>query len=634
MQLRLMPTAMLLLGPYPAYAAGNAAPLDTVIVTATRTAQTVDETLAAVTVITRQDIERQQAQSVQDVLRGTPGLSIANNGGLGKQTSFFLRGTSSSQVLVMIDGVKVGSATTGMAAFQDYPIDQIERIEIVRGPRSSLYGSEAIGGVIQIFTRKGGGALTPSFSVGGGSYNTFKTSAGVSGGGERGWFNANVSGMNSSGFNACNGKPGPDAAGCFTIEPDKDSYNNKSGTLRGGYRFGSLGEVDLHWLRSEGRIHSDGFPNEAKSIQQVYGGRLLIKPVDTLRLSLAAGRSQDNSDNLNNGVFSSRINTERDTVSLQSDLSIAAHHLLTAGFDYQNDRVDSSERYSATSRDNKGLFTQYQGALGAHDVQASVRHDKNQQFGGNTTGGAAWGYAISRDLRLTASYGTAFKAPTFNDLYWPYSKNVYPLSTYIIQGNAEISPEKSKTVELGLQYKLAPGARVSLSVYETKVRDLINWTTTVTAPNEYTLMPNNIDQARIRGLEAILDARFGVWDLRTNITLLDPASRMAGANNGNVLPRRAEQTLRLDLDRGFGQYRVGTTLFAEGKRFDDPANTRTMGGYATLDLRVERVLAKNWLVQARVANLFDKRYETVSYYNQAGRNFFITFRYQPGKSPT
>ncbi|MBT8419526.1 MAG: TonB-dependent receptor plug domain-containing protein, partial [Gammaproteobacteria bacterium] len=158
-----------------------------VIVTATRTAQTADETLASVTVITRQDIERQQAQSVQDALRGVPGIGIGNNGGLGKNTSMYLRGTNSSHVLVLIDGVKVGSATLGTTAFQHIPIEQIERIEVVRGPRSSLYGSEAIGGVIQIFTRKGGGKLKPFFSAGYGNHQTYRASGGVSGGGERGW---------------------------------------------------------------------------------------------------------------------------------------------------------------------------------------------------------------------------------------------------------------------------------------------------------------------------------------------------------------------------------------------------------------------------------------------------------------
>ena len=166
--------------------------LPDIVVTATRTAQSADATLASVSIITRQDIERLQAQSLPDVLRGVAGLTLSNNGGAGKATSVFLRGTNADHVLVLVDGIKVGSATLGTASFQDIPVQQIERIEIVRGPRASLYGSEAIGGVIQIFTRKGGGALTPSFSATAGSYGTVNGALGLSGGGEQGWFNAKL----------------------------------------------------------------------------------------------------------------------------------------------------------------------------------------------------------------------------------------------------------------------------------------------------------------------------------------------------------------------------------------------------------------------------------------------------------
>ena len=214
--------AALLLSTTPTVFAGNTA--EPIIVTATRTAETANASLASVTVISRKDIERQQARSMQDLLRGVPGLGVVNNGGPGKNTSIFMRGTNADHVLVMIDGIKVGSATTGTTAFQNIPIDQIERVEIVRGPRSSLYGSEAIGGVIQIFTRKGSGGsgFKPSFSFGGGSYGTTNGSVGLSGNSKQGWFNLSGSEIRSNGFNACNGKPSPGGAGCFTNEPDKD----------------------------------------------------------------------------------------------------------------------------------------------------------------------------------------------------------------------------------------------------------------------------------------------------------------------------------------------------------------------------------------------------------------------------
>ncbi|HHL45207.1 MAG TPA: TonB-dependent vitamin B12 receptor [Gammaproteobacteria bacterium] len=580
------------------------------VVTATRTAETADETLASVTVITRRDIERQQARSIQDVLRGVPGISIANNGGPGKNTSLFLRGTESDHVLVLIDGVKTGSATSGTTPFQYIPIDQVERIEIVRGPRSSLYGSEAIGGVIQIFTRKGGGVFKPSFSVGGGSYNTYNASAGISGGGDRGWFNVNVSTVDTAGFNACNGKPLPDGAGCFTTEPDKDGYNNLSGSLRGGYRFENGIEVDAYALRSENDTDYDGsFVNESDAVEQILGVTFRYSLLDSWRLALTGGRSQDDSKNYKDGLFKSRFNTERDTVSLQNDITVAKDHLLTLGADYQDDRIDSTTPYAVTSRNNKGLFFQYLGMIGAHEIQASLREDDNEQFDKRTTGGLAWGYPLSGKLRLTASYGTAFKAPTFNELYWPG------------YGNPDLRPEESRSLEVGLK-GTSRGSNWSFNIYETHVDDLI-------AYDAATFAPGNVDEVYIRGLEAAVTAQVAGWTLATNLTLLKPENRSAGSNKGNILPRRAEQSLRFDADRSFGRYSLGATFLAEGRRYDELANTRRLDSYATVDLRAGYRVSERWLLQGRIENLFDEQYETAAFYNQPDRSLFVTVRYQP-----
>ncbi|MDX2424946.1 MAG: TonB-dependent vitamin B12 receptor [Cycloclasticus sp.] len=584
-------------------------PLD-IIVTASRTAETTDDTLAAVTVITRDDIERLQAQSVQSVLQGIAGINITNNGGPGKATSVFLRGTESDHVLVLIDGIKVGSATLGTTAFQHIPIEQIERIEIVRGPLSSLYGSEAIGGVIQIFTRKGGGETKPFFSIGAGRYDTYNASVGVSGGGERGWFSLSASGLDTNGFNACNGKPYPGGAGCFTIEPDEDGYNNLSGSLRVGYRFESGIEIDAHALQTTGEIEFDGgFVNESESLQQILGVSVRFSPLDIWQISLVAGSSQDESDNFKDGTFQSRFETERNTASFQNDFSIMDDHLLTLGFDYQKDRVDGTTNYSVTSRDNTGVFTQYLATIGNQDLQLSLRQDDNEQFGHHTTGNVAWGYKLHNGLRLNASYGTAFKAPTFNELYYPG------------YGNANLEPEESRSIEFGLSGKTGWGSWSS-NIYETLIDDLIAYDSSISAPG-------NIDQARIRGLEVILSTQFKSWNLTTNFTLLDPENDSNGTNQGNVLPRRAEQSMRIDASHKVGKTTLGSTLIAEGRRYDDLANTRELSGYATVDLRAEYVFAKDWLLQARIENLFDKDYETAAFFNQPGRGLYMTLRYQP-----
>jgi vitamin B12 transporter len=601
--------------------ADDAVELAPIVVTATRTARTADETLAPVTVIDRAAIERMQARSVPDALRGVPGLAVASNGGRGQQTSVFLRGTNSSHVLVLIDGVKVGSPTTGGAPFQDYPIDQVERIEVVRGPRSSLYGSEAIGGVIQIFTRRGGGPLAPRLTVGGGSEGTVNGAFGLSGGGDRGWVDASAGFEATDGFDACRGEPF--VGGCFVREPDRDRYRNDAGHLRAGYRFDGGAEVDLHWLRSETDTHFDGIPssgNELGTVQQVAGAALSLFPTPSWKLALSAGRSRDEGEYRYDGVFLNRIDTERDTVSVQSDVFVAEQHGLTLGLDHQQDRVDATEDYTEDSRRNTGAFGQYQGTFGAHDLRASLRHDDNEQFGGHTTGDGAWGYTLANGLRLTASYGTAFKTPTFNDLYYPFVDYGFGFG---YSGNPDLEPERSRSVEVGVGGPWRSGSW-SLNLYQTDLDDLIAIDTS--APIS---MPVNVAEARIRGLEAVANARIAAWDLGASLTLLDPENRSDGPSHGNRLPRRPEQTLSLDLDRDLGRYRLGASLLLVGRRFDDLANDVRLDAYTLVDLRAEYRFSDSLTLQGRIENLLDEEYETAAYYNQPGRSFYLTLRYQP-----
>jgi vitamin B12 transporter len=606
-----MPAALLLAGPPllgPTLTqAEEATEIDPVVVTATRTARTVNASLASVSVIDRADIERLQARSVPDLLRGVQGLQVSNSGGAGKVTELYLRGTSADHVLVLIDGVKIGSATTGTTAWQDLPIDRIERIEVVRGPRSSLYGSEAIGGVIQIFTRKGGGALKPSLSLGGGSYRSANASADLSGGGDQGWWNVGLGYADTQGFNACDGTPL--GAGCFTFEPDRDGYRNLSGSARGGYRFGDRGELDLFWLGTNAQSRFDGdFVNDTKTEQQVLGANGQFSPLDPWNLTLALGQSRDDSDNRLNGGFVTRFDTTRDTGSLQSDLTLGAGRILTLGLDYQEDRIESTEDYAEDARRNVGVFGEAQTSFRGHDLSASLRQDDNQQFGTHATGSAAWGTTLASGLRLLATYGTAFKAPTFNELYFPFF------------GNPDLVPEQSRSAELGAAGGVGP-LLWSVNAYQTDVDDLIAF-----GP---AFIPENIDRARIRGLELGLSGRVADWSLNANLTLLDPINKSQGPDDGNLLPRRAEQSARLDLDRSLGRWGLGGSLIGVGRRFDDTANTLTLDPYITVDLRAEYAFTKDWRLQGRLENLLDADYETAAYYNQPGRGLYVTLRYEP-----
>jgi vitamin B12 transporter len=582
-----------------AFAAGEPIyQLDEIVVTATRTAQPSQATLAATTTLTRADIERLQPHSFQDLLTGLAGVDLANNGGLGQATSLFLRGADADHVVVLIDGVKIGSATTGVTAFQDLPMAAIERIEIVRGPLSSLYGSEAIGGVIHIFTRKGGGATTPRFSVGAGRYGTRQLRAGVSGGGQDAWYDLGLAHVESDGFSASKG-----------AETDADASRNTSINLRAGRRLASGTQLDAHLLHARGKTDYDGsYSNEIEVAQLVAGASLehRFNPAWLSRISL--GQSRDEADNFHNGAYMSRFDTRRDSLTWQNDLDLGPRRHLTLGIDHLRDTVDSSTAYTVDSRRDTGVFAQWMAGAGVHDFKLSLRRDDNSQFGHASTGNAAWGMNLGGGLRSRVAYGTGFKAPSFNELYYPGF------------GNADLEPERARSLEAGLSGRL-PGGRWSANLYETHVDDLIGFDA------QYT--PVNINSARLRGLEFDSTTRFGVWDARLNLTWQDPENRGVDANRGNLLPRRAKHSGRLDLDRDLGAWRVGGSLVGIGSRYDNLANSVRLDGYALVDLRAETRIDKDWLFQGRIENLFDAEYETAATYNQPGRGLYLTLNYQP-----
>jgi vitamin B12 transporter len=587
--------------------------LDRAIVTANRMPIAVRDVIAAVEVIDRDDIEASQARSLPDLLRGRAGISIGNQGGLGKLTTLFLRGSESDHVLVLVDGVRIGSATSGLASFQDLPLELIERVEIVRGPRSSLYGSEAIGGVIQVFTRRDAGRPAPRLAIGVGSQESYEASAGIGGRIGRGWFGADYSRTQSRGIDSCRGFFNPATfagGGCFDNEPDRDGYQRDSISLRGGLQLAPAWTLDAQLLRAEADNEYDGsFVNRSEILQQVVGADLAWRVSPSANLRLGAGRNTDASDNFNDANFAGRFDTDRDTASLQGDFSPAAGHRLSAGFDWLRDSVSSTTRYVQARRGNRALFAQYHGDLGPLDLQASARQDDNDQFGRHATGNIAAGFDLARGWRLSLGAGTAFKAPTFNELYYPFGF-----------GNPGLQPEHARSLEAGLAWKAASG-EVRLDAFRTAVDDLIAYDST-------SRRPENIERARLAGMELSASARIAGWESRGSLGLVDAENRSA-AHDGRQLPRRARTSARLDLDRGFGVLRLGMTAVAEGARHDDLANARRLGGYATLDLRAEYRISSDWRVQARLGNALDRDYETVEYYNQPGRTWFMTFRYAP-----
>jgi vitamin B12 transporter len=592
---------LIILNPSPSHAEEPPPELPEIIVTATRTAQTTDESLASVTVITRQDIEHSQALTLPEILRGTLGLDIVSSGGLGKATSVFMRGTESDHILVLIDGIKISSATLGTAPLQHLPLAQIERIEIVRGPRSSVYGSEAIGGVIQIFTRKGQGTQA---SAGVGSDGSYTVTTSTSGG-SKAWYSIHVSHLHTQGFDDCQGNLN---GGCFTIEPDKDSYHNTAMSARLGYSIENKAHIEAQILHDQGNTEYDStFDNEADFAQQVLNLKTDIDINPRWRTTINVGDYRDKLDNNSKqNLLSTYFDTHRTMLSWQNNLVLMDDHSLIIGYDDHNEDVDSSVAYQMNSRDNQGLFTQYQTQLKNVDVIVGLRLDDNEQFGHYRTGHVSLGYTLTPALRLITSYGTAFKAPTFNELYFP------SLGGFPAFGNPTLRPEESQSIEVGLTGTQAHYAWTT-SLYHTRIEQLIGG-----------LPAENIDNATIVGLEGSFTWHHSRWEGGSQFSWLRPEDDATDL----LLPRRAQKTLQAHITYHLGQLRLGMNSILQSHRFEDKNNVRRLGGYTVVDLTGEYQLNRHWKIATRIGNVLNREYHTVDFYNNAGRIVFINLDYQ------
>ena len=579
--------------------AQSGATLGEVVVTATRSSQPSSETLAATTVIDRAQIEDSSSESLQGLLeQRVPGLQMTQNGGYGKSTGLFLRGTNSDHVLLMIDGVKQNSATTGAPAVQHLPLSQIERIEVVRGPRSSLYGSEAVGGVIQIFTRKGEAGLQPHAKVGYGTHNTRRYSAGVSGGAGGTTFSANLSRFATDGIDSQEG-----------IEPDDDGYHNDSASLSLGQELWGGGHAELSLLRAEGTNEFDGsFQNETDFVQQSAQARF-EQPVSVYwDTTLRVGESRDETDNFLDGDKRSFFDTRRIEGSWKNRVFPSSRQEVVLGVDYREDRVDSSTDYAEDSRVNWAGYGRWSWRGEAFQAQMGLRYDDNEAYSDHTTGDVSLGYRPTEGLRVTASYGTAFKAPTFNDLYFPGF------------GNSDLKAETSRSTELGLLGETEWGSW-QIRAFRTRIEDLIQ---NVDTNNDgFVDSPVNVEEADIRGLELSTKVRRNGWRIQPSLTFQD----LENADTGNQLRRRAEQTFKLNLQRRWDRWTLGGDILAKSERYDDADNTERLGGYGLLNLRAAYRLTDRWQLRVKGKNVLDKQYRTAARYNSLGRTVFASVSY-------
>ena len=584
--------------------------LPDMVVTATRMPMAKSHLDSAITVFTRDDIARLNINTLPELLRAAPGLHVVENGGYGKNASVFLRGTNSDHVLVLIDGIRAGSVTLGTTAFQFVPIDQIERVEIIRGPQSSKYGSEAIGGVIQIFTRQGSReGKTPHLELetGAGSYDTYRVAGTVSGKQQSVNYTLSSSFIDSQGFNARQALPGP----WGFDQPDRDGYRNAALNARLGYTLSPATQFEGFFLRAQGRTEFDGtFQDKTEFVQQNVGFHLSSQFLDSWRSMLQFGQNRDDGDNfMPDGSWINRFNNTRWNVSWLNELQIAENHQLTLGADYRLDEIDSNERYIETTRYDVGVFAEWHGAIANdHRVNASLRWDNNEAFGDAVTGGLGWRYAWFEGLSLLANFGSAFKAPSFNWLYFPGF------------GNPALGPEYSLSVEAGVLGEYGWG-NWELRAYHTKIDDLI---AAVMDPVTFMFNAQNIGRAQIQGIEAILTTEWQDWRLQWSGSLMNPKALDSGAR----LPRRPERSLSFDLSRSFGRFDTGVLVLAQSDRYDDPRNQVRVQGFVTLDWRAAYHFNDQWEIRAKLANLLDEDYQTAATFPSAGRNFFFSVHYR------
>ncbi len=592
--------------------------LGEVTVTATRLKQPLNQSLSSATVITEQDIRYSQAPDLPTILRSVAGVETDPSGGMGKTTGVFLRGTDSTHVLVLIDGVRVNSATSGTTAVEQLMLDQIERIEVVRGNVSSLYGSEAIGGIIQIFTKRGHGTPAANISVGFGNQGTRRLAAGFGGAANGTDFSVQLSSFKTDGVSALN------PALALNANPDPDGYHNNSLSANVGHAFSADNRVTASLFGSNGNNQYDtssGYvqPTDVnRNRAQIWKISLVsddqINETWHSKLQIANGVDQYR-DFLNGQpkAYASLYQTSSDQLIWQNALHLDDSQQLLLGAESLRQTVSSdiNPGYVQNTRQIHSLFAGYTGNYGAHQAQLNLRQDNISQYGGNTTGLLGYGYGFADAWRATASYSTAFRMPKFNELYWP--------DTGYGGGNPALRPERSRNLEAGLRYA-SGGQQFDAVYFDNRIRDLIaGWP------------PVNVDKARIDGVELSYAGRFGESGVKATLTSQNPRDD----NSGAQLIRRAKLHSGLGLTQQFGAWQVGGEWLYSGTRQDSdssfafPSTTKTLAAYNVFNLIAGYIFNKDMRLSLRADNLTNQNDGNVYGYNPLGRRLFVAFHYQP-----
>lgn len=587
------------------------------VVTATRTVQPLSDLVADVTIVDRAVIERSGATGVADVLARLPGIEISRNGGIASVSSVFLRGGNGQHTAVYLDGVRLDAQSgSGGVAWESIPLAQIDRIEVLRGPAAAVYGSDAINGVIQLFTRKGEGQAAPYVGVGVGSHGLRKVEAGVSGATGAGGafdYSLGLAHETSDGFNTQPLRLRKPADG--VRNPDRDGYTSTSANARLGFQVNRAHRLDATVLASDTESQYDAFThNPASPVDDLSRHKLR-----TLGLNWSAQWTEAYSTRLSVTDSQSRYETTPSVYLtttnlrgylLQNELRVGPH-LLTAALERREDELENTSVGPTRNRTQNAVALGYGFTEKQHTVQLNVRHDDDSGFGGKGTGSAAYGYAITPKLRMTASAGTAFRAPT---LYQRFSE----------YGVSSLQPETSRNVEAGLGYTDGASS-LGLVAYRNRLRNLITYVNGPGACASPYGCYDSVARASYEGITVSGAYALGGVNLRASADFQNPRD----LDTGKQLARRARRHATLGADTELAGWRLGAELQASGKRFDTVANTTELGGYALVNLSASTRMARDLTLLARIDNLGDKDYQTARTYATEGRTFYLGLKWAP-----
>jgi len=592
---------------------------ETIVVTANRSIQDKFDTLAAVDIFTRENIEQIQPLSISDLLGRVAGISISNQGTSAHKSSAFVRGTNSDHILVLVNGVRVGSATLGVKSIADIPVQLVERVEVIRGPRAALWGSDAVGGVIQIFTRDlSAGEGQVGVKVG--SNSLYQGYGALGFGNEEHSYTLSATVEQSDGFDVIV----PDGSSIYTVDQsDSDGYDRQSVGLSGTSQFTNQYALELNSQYDQGTTEIDANTQYGGDETSYENYHVLLRnhlQLKQLYLQLGLSTSQDSAEdnysqyNDENGFDNknSLFSTSREQVTALAQLALAESSEVSAGVEWYTESIDSNNQYDETDRDASAFFI-----TGRHDIEqikieASVRYDKVGDISGEATYQLAAGYQVNKQLIFSLSHGTAFKAPSFNDLYYPWS------------GNPDLVSETADSSEFLTRYQ-SDFFSAEISVYKTNIDNLIEWAPVDISDPYSPWKPANIAKAEILGAEATLSA--DVFDVNNTLTLshVDAEDK----TTGRQLARRPNFSANYNLLYSVGELDFTFDVNYQGSRYDNAnALEKTLKAYTLLDLGVNYRLNSQASLLAKVSNLANKDYQTASEYPGAERGYSLTFDYK------